>query len=612
MFKRVRNARSNPFATPISNPVRSPSSHVRSYPGGSPDVRHKTPLSFDRIDKPIQTEDSPRLRAETNNPHFALKYGTNYGRAGYKPVNVTGLDTTPQVDGTVPAVKPSVTVNAYSTSSPPQAGDKPLVQDQLELIFNLIDSFLRTLKDIQGLTPVPFVHSGISTMQMFLKDRKDWFEFWNTGENQKRFKPVVVTKPHKVEEILAEAYRETAAGIFPQDTSLIPDQLLQEAAMNRDIAAKIGPEAARLKQKQNMDPKALKDCLALPETVVELSDAMHYPPRLHHGIDRALFNPGVYYMQDPNSNVYNFDPQLEKISPAADFDFSTLPAWTTSSQDKVLLDLLENDTRYVGSTSSLTGLLQHLHYLISDTRPLNYDTMSRGFGEPNESRTKTQTQPTAVFLRPQPKGGYAVDIDPGGPSATELMFLGHTLEKLLTVPKEEFDRHLKNHDNPVTSDHGQSHSYHYTKFGSLMVRSQLDAYDPRLKGSGIVDIKTRAVAGVRMDMRQRGTESYNYEIQKTYGKWSSFERERYDLMRTSMTKYLLQVRLGRMSGIILAYHNVKRIFGFEFVPRHEMDFLIHGTKDPALGDRELSFSMSLLDTIFQRVEQEFPGEVRAT
>lgn len=36
--------------------------------------------------------------------------------------------------------------------------------------------------------------------------------------------------------------------------------------------------------------------------------------------------------------------------------------------------------------------------------------------------------------------------------------------------------------------------------GNFVMRSQLDCYDPRLPGTGIFDIKTRAAVSIRQDM----------------------------------------------------------------------------------------------------------------
>jgi hypothetical protein len=323
-----------------------------------------------------------------------------------------------------------------------------------------------------------------------------------------------------------------------------------------------------------------------------------------------LCSPGVYFLQDPNSNVYNFDPQLEKIVPTTDFDFSALPSYKTSSEDRALLNIMkDHDSRFSGSTSSLTGLLQHMHFLISDWRPLDCSSMSQRFGKIIEEPTQIHKLPAAVFLRPQPEGGYAIDKDEHMGSPRELMFIGHLLEKLLTVEKSVFERYLKTHENPIANQDETAHVYNYTAFGPIMVRSQLDAYDPRLRGSGILDVKTRACAGVRMDFEERHDTMKNYEIRTNLGTWESYERERYDLIRTMMMKYSLQVRLGRMSGVFVAYHNVRRLFGFEYISLSDMDLCLHGQTNPELGDQELRFSMALLNIILSKAEETFGNNV---
>lgn len=67
---------------------------------------------------------------------------------------------------------------------------------------------------------------------------------------------------------------------------------------------------------------------ALPGDVKEL-------PHLQHQLDRVLFNPGIYFLQDPRSRVYNFDPFLQSIMPIDEFDFEALSDYVTSSMDSV-------------------------------------------------------------------------------------------------------------------------------------------------------------------------------------------------------------------------------------------------------------------------------------
>ena len=73
-------------------------------------------------------------------------------------------------------------------------------------------------------------------------------------------------------------------------------------------------------------------------------------PMLSYGLDRVLFNPGIYLLQDPRSRVYNFDPYLEKIMPVHEFDFDALSEYKTSSKDQ---DLLNPDQ---GSRIKIHGL----------------------------------------------------------------------------------------------------------------------------------------------------------------------------------------------------------------------------------------------------------------
>jgi hypothetical protein len=39
----------------------------------------------------------------------------------------------------------------------------------------------------------------------------------------------------------------------------------------------------------------------------------------------------------------------------------------------------------------------------------------------------------------------------------------------------------------------------------------------------------------------------------------------YDMSRAAFLKYSMQVRIGDMDGIFVAYHNTARIFGFQYI-----------------------------------------------
>lgn len=138
------------------------------------------------------------------------------------------------------------------------------------------------------------------------------------------------------------------------------------------------------------------------------------------------------------------------------------------------------------------------------------------------------------------------------------------------------------------------------------MRSQLDAYDPRLPGTGIFDLKTRAVVSIRMDHKQYETGA-GYQIRHSLGQWESFEREFYDMTRATLLKYSLQVRMGRMDGIFIAFHNVDRIFGFQYLSLADLDEVLHGQRDTSLGDQEFKLSIALVDEIISKATAQFPN-----
>ncbi|KAK5166152.1 uncharacterized protein LTR77_008413 [Saxophila tyrrhenica] len=331
-------------------------------------------------------------------------------------------------------------------------------------------------------------------------------------------------------------------------------------------------------------------------------------PSLEYGLDRVLFNPGVYQLQDPHSRVYNFDPYLQMIMPVVEFDFNALKEYKTSSQDVALGELAKSHgKRYIGSTSSMTGTLAHFHYLLSAFRPLNTNMVSRGFPDQLDSFTAINRAPNAIFLRWK-NGTYAIDADKEHDSPNVLMMLGKSMEKLLTLPTSEFERYRKTDPRSVSEeDRTAPEAFQYTTMGDFLMRSQLDAYDPRLPGTGMFDLKTRAVVTVRMDTTDFEPMT-GYQIHTLQGRFESYEREYYDMIRSTMLKYMLQVRMGRMDGIFIAFHNVERIFGFQYVSLQDMDRALHGTINTCLGDQEFKASLDMLNKVFDMATKKFPEQ----
>lgn len=330
-------------------------------------------------------------------------------------------------------------------------------------------------------------------------------------------------------------------------------------------------------------------------------------PQLFYNLDRVLFNPGVYHMQDHRSRVFNFDPYLASIMPVDEFDFDALKAYITSSKDVKLRELsAKHGMKYCGSTSSMTSILSHFHFLLSAWRKPSLDNLSRSLEAESLNFTALSRGPAAAFARFQ-DGVYAIDADKEYDTENILSMLGKSMEKLFTLPKEEFEKYRRTRSHQISEEERNAEeAYHYTTLGDFMMRSQLDAHDPRLPGSGMFDLKTRAVVSIRMDVRgyEKGV---GYEIRKRFGQWESFEREYYDMIRAAFLKYSLQVRMGRMDGIFVAFHNTQRIFGFQYISLSEMDHAIHGTPDRRIGDQEFKSSVALLNDLMNRATKRFPG-----
>jgi hypothetical protein len=395
----------------------------------------------------------------------------------------------------------------------------------------------------------------------------------------------------------------------PTSESQVPESdnsTLSEVMVGRELAQAMRSNDEARPSNENVDDSGLPRVHAKDLRITPLNIEQPPVPGLSHGLDKVLFNPGVMSLQDQHSRVYNFDPYLQHIMPVEEFDFNALQQYKTSSQDGALSELAKrHEKKYVGSTSSMTSTLSHFHYLLSGWRDLNLGMLSRQFPDKLLTFTQINRAPTAIFLRWK-NGTYAIDADKEHDSGNILMMLGKSMEKLLTLSKSDYERYRKSDSRQISEEERNlPEAYEYTAMGDFLMRSQLDAYDPRLPGTGMFDIKTRAVSSIRMS-----TSDYKpmlgYEILTHQGKWESYEREYYEMMRSTMLKYMLQARMGRMDGIFLAYHNVQRMFGFQYMPIAELDRAIHGQIDRCLGDQEFKLSVDLLNKVLEEATARFP------
>lgn len=118
------------------------------------------------------------------------------------------------------------------------------------------------------------------------------------------------------------------------------------------------------------------------------------------------------YLRDPRSLVYNVDPYLENIMPMEEFDYDALYEYITSSRDETLVEMAKTSgATFVGSTSSMTAVLSHFHFLLSTWRPVNIDMLSTQYASQFRSFTAISRAPAGIFLRYKGNGVYAIDAD---------------------------------------------------------------------------------------------------------------------------------------------------------------------------------------------------------
>lgn len=327
-------------------------------------------------------------------------------------------------------------------------------------------------------------------------------------------------------------------------------------------------------------------------------------PTLKHDLSRVLFSPGVHFLQDPRTKVFNFDPYLKNILPVNEFDFQHITQYVASEKDKTMLKVSKLiNTRYYSSTSSMTGILSHLHYLLSNFRPVNLKDLSRNVRYSHVGFSRGAKLPGNVIVRKMEQSDgetrYAIDSDKYADKEMILSRLGHSLERLLTNESEIFDKYKLSNKSEENSKaqlemEKNSNAYHYAKMDKFLMRSQLDCKDERLPGTGTFDLKSRAVCAIRHDVAFHEEETTGYELLKTVGEYESFEKEMSELARSTLLKYSLQARIGNMDGIFLAFHNIAKMFGFQYLPSSEMDKMIHSFGKKPLKINERTFDLETL------------------
>ena len=98
-----------------------------------------------------------------------------------------------------------------------------------------------------------------------------------------------------------------------------------------------------------------------------------------------------------------------------------------------------------------------------------------------------------------------------------------------------------------------------------------------------------------------------YTLRQSYGLFESFEREYYDMLRSAFLKYSFQVRIGHMDGILVAYHNTRKMFGFQYISREEMDKRVFGST--RMANEAFRNVLVLFHTVLDEATAKYPDKV---
>ena len=335
------------------------------------------------------------------------------------------------------------------------------------------------------------------------------------------------------------------------------------------------------------------------------------PPKLHHGLEKIVRTQGIYkvdqFMKDSKDNF------LKDIIRPTREAMNKFPRYTPPSQDTSLHSrAVKEGVRYITGSSSIGEAMMIIYHAITNFKSPDVTGLGSSYDNKNMNYMAAYRKPSTFWLRKTEDNIYAIDGD-GGPlpaSNIELSEMGIILEHMLTTPKEMFKK-LMDPKYTLTEQEqqellGSSRSYRLRRFGDMFVRSQIDCESISENGEYFVfEIKTRALAPLRYDVKNISA-YLDYKVDQRTGLHSSYEREYFDLIRSILIKYFFQLKIGRMDGAFIAYHNTREIFGYEYLKVDEIEKRLFSS--PEFSDMILKICVYLLQDILDEVTSMFPDD----
>ncbi|CAI2386460.1 unnamed protein product [Moneuplotes crassus] len=339
-------------------------------------------------------------------------------------------------------------------------------------------------------------------------------------------------------------------------------------------------------------------------------------PQLANNLEKVMDYKGIFPVESVNEiNQGRLGDYFLRLPQYSQIDESCIPPYYPPSQDKQLLKIAEeHGSRFVMSTSTITSVLAHMYFMISNFKSPHFANLSYAYDKEPLKFMISQRKPNSIFLKmidPEKKI-YAIDSDSGfsEPSNMVLLKMGKYMEKMLQYDAEEFRSMTGLKPGTTPQEDNEQDYFKYSLYNNILLRSQIDCRRVEADGSErVFEIKTRAAAVLRYDI-ENYVDYLGYQIIKKIGKHSSFEREYYDLIRGGFLRYIMQCKIGGMDGAFIAYHNTQKVFGFEYITLKEMEERIFGCEEYSnlIFQAGLKLIENVLDHILSEVGED-PNQV---
>ncbi|CAD8073787.1 unnamed protein product [Paramecium sonneborni] len=332
------------------------------------------------------------------------------------------------------------------------------------------------------------------------------------------------------------------------------------------------------------------------------NDKILIVPTLIEPLEEIVKNPGIYPISEfKNHHNYNYLKEIQREAQMNKFDTYLPP-----SKDVTLQQFAKTlNLKYCVSTSTFSNVLSQVFYLLSGFNGPDFSSVFESFPDEPRKFMISQRKPTSALLHRVDENMYALDGDPGifEEEIIELLMSGKIVERQLTQEKDEFENRQIKLDSqmPVIEDF-----HRFMELNNEMcLRSQIDCRN-RSDNPFVFEIKARGACPIRYDYPNY-RDYLDYEINQYKGLFQSFEREYYDLIRGAFLKWAIQLKIGRMDGAFVAYHNLLEIQGFEYIKSSEIYKRVFGTEEFSdlsllVGSR---IATKMFDEIIADINEDF-------